>query len=359
MGLFDIITGFDGGFDQIMKLLDFLTDFEGDFDLKKEKRKYSLSLHPLTYNQNPITQIIRFQFLISLKMPLNNHNDFINLVNALENNHNLKILDISNSTLISYDFWNNNELEQFELIKTAFEKLHRVDCCLDVLNLSNFSHIDRFSKAIVLLITSSRNIKTLNLSNNDLRNVFSNSIEFIFNNDGDYNDQIKTSNIENLIINECGILNADNNLHIFLNNMPKLYSLFLNNNYINNSLPSICNLICNHSSLGTISIIRNQSDFIFGYANYDDDLNQYIRLVQTNPNIINLNFAKTPDDKKTIKIKNKLSIISRSIYNNRLRSVLMLILCGRRLRKINRTFPRISTEVWEQIIMPYLIDNID
>jgi hypothetical protein len=338
--------------------LELIRSLVGDYTLRKKYGKYSLTL-PLNHPK-PIAQILNFQFLNCLIMPLNNYEEFIALVNCLETKQYLKILDISNSTFITHDLIQNQQ-EQFKLTKTAFEKLHTVNCCIDELNLSNCNNIQTVPKAVILLITSSKNIKTLNLSNNLLHHVFSHSLQLRFKND-DYDQQMKTSNIENLIINNCLInnnyLECMNNLRIFLDKMPKLHSFNFNNNNISDNLSNICRLICNYSSIRTFTIVRNQSDFRYGIANYESDLNQYITLVQTNPNIINLNFAKNKDQMND-NIKNKLSIISHSIYNNRLRSLLMLILCGKRLKKINRTFPRIPNEVWEQLIMPYLIDYID
>lgn len=317
------------------------------YQLESENGNYSLmfsSYPPMTDEQiYKVISLIQFPNLVSLTVSLKNHLHFQYLVETLDGNHSLKKLDLSHSEFLSFPSlpWSADIQAKYVQLTHLWQTFWNLDLVLEELHLNNCQvELDVF-KAMVPNTDINLKIKKFFLNNNPLGNP---TLDFIS------RENISGWNmLEHLEVENCGFRGDSVDFHFtFLGQLPILKTFKIGYNSIgDNAFILLFDDLIYHRQLGTVSLRKSG---IESMASFEHCLS----IISANSNIINFDIRNNNFLQHTIVnplIPRNLSI---GLYYNRLRSILALILAGRK-----NGLPRLPSEVWEQLIAhPYLWEEI-
>jgi hypothetical protein len=318
------------------------------YDLKCLNGKYHLvfsSYTSITDEQiYKIISLIQFPQLVSLTVALKNHLHFNYLVKMLDENYWLKKLNLSDSKFLDVSTvpWVADTQVKYSQLARDWRAFWNSSSSLEELYLNNCQiELDIF-KIMIPEANPTLKIKSLFLNNNPLGNP---TLEYL-----STVDISGWKTLQHLEVENCNFNGTDVNFNFdILKQLPILHTLKMGHNSIGDiSFVLLFDDMIHHQHLGTVSLQKSNFQNI-------ESLNHCLRIIGSNPNIINFNVENNYLAQHAITHPPILRNLSVSLFCNRLRSLLTLILAEKR-----KKLPRLPSEVWEQLVaFPYFLEPFE
>lgn len=313
------------------------------FKIKSEKDGFKIKFpdYPLLSDDviYKIISLIKFPKLVSLKIHINNLLHFQELVETLSGNHSLKKLDLSSSKFLSFDSccMNLDEQIKYHELSKLWNKFWNLDSSLELLFLNNCQISTDVFKIMAPNGKTKMKIKGLFLNNNPLGN---DSMGYLS----------KWESLLELEVGGCGFNAIDDEANFdisFLEKLVKLKKIKFDSNPIGDlAFGLISYYFQNHPQLGNVSLRETG-------LNYEHTLRNCCNIIAgVGSNIINFDIRGNNFKEKlpVATLELALGNLSVALYNNRLSSILSLILAGRRLN-----LSQLPPELWEWLVLNFCL----